>query len=110
VTAPDGRIWTVERVDIEPREKKPRPYPHEIDEDDVWWLALFSPRVDLLLGCGFFVILVVIGVALPLTCALALTGAAYATERYRRHLRRRGRAPWTIRASTAPTEYEHGID
>jgi hypothetical protein len=106
VTAPDGRLWTVEREVIPKRTRETSPYPDQIDGDRSYWFAWVIAGVP----CLAIAYLVFSGVILPALVAAVFAAGYYLANWWRLHQRVRGRAPWKIRASTPPTEYEHGIE
>ncbi len=106
VTAPDGRLWTVAREVMAERTREARPYPDRIDGDRTYWFAWAIAGVP----CLAITYLLFSGVILPALVAVALGVGYYVANWWRLQQRVRGRAPWKIRASTPPTEYEHGIE
>ena len=104
VTAPDGRVWTVERQVLPPRSHSPRPYPHEIDGDRNWsWSAAYWIAPSAVLTVFLFRVAIVPAISALL---LAIIGWVSALNGLRRRMR--GHAPWKVIASTPPTEFEHG--
>ena len=86
------------------RTRVPRPYLDSIPEERIDAMTVGLWVAPAITTCA----LLLVGFVVPALVALLASLGFYAVNGWRLLQRVRGRAPWKIRASTPPTEFEHG--